>query len=492
MKKRSRVEQELRKAQLELARMHLRQFEAAKVSRRTENWTPSTIGGTNSELRQALSILQRRHQDLVNNNVWASRAVDVIVQNWIGDGIMASPIGATKRYGQMWNDWADSTECDFFGRTDFYGLQALWSRLTAVRGSALIRLRVEESMAERGLVPLQLQVIDPLDLDTSRDDGQTIYGGKRFDTEGRVISYFLRQGPPGMGQTSLRRLESQEVPASEVIHTFRDYFPGQYTGIPWGAPLLLRLRDLDDYEDAERLKQKLAACFVAFVEEAEVPDLAPTSFELADSLEPGAVEVLPPGRKMSFAQPPQPTGVEGYMKMQLHAIAMGYGISYEALTGILSDVNYSSARMGWLEFHRSVATWRGMTMCQALRPIAVSFAFLSKSLGLGRVTPRMVWTPPRREMIDPTQEVPALRDAVRAGFMSLSDVQRSLGYVPEELMAELQDDLAKARAAGLVVTCDPGQDPERITAQATMLSAQRPPSGGNGRGVPLSHVIQQS
>ena len=58
-------------------------------------------------------------------------------------------------------------------------------------------------------------------------------------------------------------------------------------------------------------------------------------------------------------------------------------------------------------------------------------------------------------MINPSEEIPALIDAIRAGLLSLSEVQRSLGYVPDQILAELSKDLKKARDEyGLVLTVD--------------------------------------
>lgn len=43
---------------------------------------------------------------------------------------------------------------------------------------------------------------------------------------------------------------------------------------------------------------------------------------------------------------------EAFIKQQLRAISVGLGITYEQLTGDLSGVNYSSIRVGLLEFRR--------------------------------------------------------------------------------------------------------------------------------------------
>ena len=70
-------------------------------------------------------------------------------------------------------------------------------------------------------------------------------------------------------------------------------------------------------------------------------------------------------------------------------------------------------------------------------------------------------------MIDPTREIPALIAAVRAGIMSLSEVQRSFGYVPEEIIAELAADMQRAKDAGLTLSVDPGLVSDSGVAQAT-------------------------
>jgi hypothetical protein len=45
---------------------------------------------------------------------------------------------------------------------------------------------------------------------------------------------------------------SQRVPARDVLHIYRKRRPGQLRDVSWLAPILLRLRDLGDYEAACR------------------------------------------------------------------------------------------------------------------------------------------------------------------------------------------------------------------------------------------------
>jgi lambda family phage portal protein len=449
---RDQLELALKDAQKQLAVTHLRAFESAKESRRTENWYTRN-GGPNADIRTAWRLLTRRHQDLVDSNPWANRAVRVITNNWVGDGIIGSPQGGSRRYADAWNEWADSVECDFNGKLNWYGLQALIARTTAVRGSCLIRRRFDLSMQDRGLVGLQLQVLEPDFLDFSKDDGSRIKFGQQYDRDGRLEGYWIRQTHPGETEWNGVRISSEFVPASEIIHTYEVNRPGQAIGVPFGSAVLLHLRDIEDITQAMLLKTKIAACFTAFVYSNEPSDLATTT-ALTETLEPGAIEILPDGKQITFSQPPQSPDYVTHQKHHLHAVAAGYGLTFEALTGILSDVNFSSARMGWLEFHRQIATWRWNLMIpQVLDPVHRWFNDVARVAQI-RGPRRMIWTPPRRELVDPAKEIGALIEGVKAGFFSLSEIQRSLGYIPAEVMDELGQDIAGARQKGLVLSVD--------------------------------------
>ena len=449
---RGQLELALKEAQKQLAVSHLRAFESAKESRRTENWYTRN-GGPNADIRTAWRLLTRRHQDLVDSNPWANRAVRVITNNWVGDGIIGSPKGGSRRYTDAWNDWADSVECDWDGKLNWYGLQALIARTTAVRGSCLIRRRMDERMADQGLVGLRLQVLEPDFLDFGKDDGSRIKFGQQYGLDGRLEGYWIRQTHPGETEWNGVKISSEFVPASEIIHTYEVNRPNQSIGVPFGSAVLLHLRDIDDIAQAMLLKAKIAACFTAFVYSNEAPDSA-TAIALTETLEPGAIEILPDGKQITFANPPVAPDYVEHQKHHLHAVAAGYGITFESLTGILSDVNFSSARMGWIEFHRNVSAWRwNITIPQVLDPVHRWFN-QAASVAQIRGPRRMIWTPPRRELIDPAKEIKALIEAVQAGFMSLSEVQRSLGYIPAEVMSELEGDLKDARAKGLTLGVD--------------------------------------
>jgi lambda family phage portal protein len=433
----------------------LRSFEGSKLGRRTDNWLAYSRG-PNADLSFDLSRIIARSQDLVDSDPWAYKASCVVTNNWVGDGIIGAPVGASKRFADSWREWAEGTDCDWFGQHNFYGLQSLVARTVAVRGSCLIRRRLYEGNVAKGLNPLQLMVIEPDYLDRSKDDGANIRFGKEYDPEtGKLKGYWIRRSHPGeyaWNQASV--ILSDFVDASEVCHVYDVRRPNQATGVPWGVSAILKLRDVSDRDAAQLMKDKLAACFMAFVTDAD-GDGTLDGNSIIDTLEPGLIEPLPPGKSVTFAEPPTAGDYVQTQKYHLLSIAQAYEITYESLTGDLGNVNFSSGRMGWMEMRRAVARWRwGIMIPQFLNPVARWFSDSAAVVGTGRVTSRFEWTPPVTWLVDPAREIPAYIKAVQAGFMSLSEIQRMLGYVPELVIKELGMDLEAARAIGLKLSTD--------------------------------------
>ena len=481
-----------RKAQeREIARRVLGEFEAAKETRRTSGWWSSN-SGPNSDLRQAWYWLAKRHQDLVDNDAYASRAVGVIVNNWIGDGIMSTPQGATRRYNQAWKRWADSPESDFYGIHDWYGNQAVGARTTAVRGAVLVRKRVAPELFDRyGMVPLQVQMMEPDWLDFNKDNGIDILFGQQFDSAGRLEGYWIRNRHPGeMILGTGIQVQSTFVPKEEISLHFDSRRAGQRMGLPFGTAAILTLRDMGDIRAAQQMKDKISACFFGVVTDLDGEnDPSKTGIEF-DTIEPGAVEHLPPGRNFQAFSPPSSGDFVSTHREYAHAVAAAYEITYESLTGDLSNVNYSSFRGGWLEFSRRIAYLRGkVSVPGMLSPVCRWHDELAAMVGLLKGPMDWTHTPPRREMIDPTREIPALIGAVRAGIMSLSEVQRAFGYVPEEVIAELAADMERAKKAGLILSVDAGLVSDAGVTQARpagsgFVSSAPDPSADPADGAP--------
>ena len=354
-------------------------------------------------------------------------------------------------------------------------------RTVVESGECLIRRRVA---VDNATVPLRLQVLEPDFLDAGKDGTLTdgsgyIRQGIQFDYEGRRVGYWLFTHHPGDSHIetigSLGR--SNFVAADQILHVYRHERPGQNRGTPWASSVIIRLRDFDDYSDAQLLKQKISACFTGFIVEPESPD-AGVGGELLESLEPGALEILPPGKDIRFANPPSTAEFDKFSRAILLQIAAGYGITYEALTSDLSQTNFSSARLGWLEFQRNIEAWRWqMLIPQFLTPTWSWWSNAAEIAGaaVGDIT--VDWTPPRRELIDPSKEIEATIAAIRGGLLSLPEAVRQFGYDPDELLAEIADSNQKLDDLGITLDSDPRSTNIDGTTQQTDAAA--PSAGGD-------------
>ncbi|HYN39672.1 MAG TPA: phage portal protein [Rhodospirillales bacterium] len=447
--------------------MLTRSYEGARTGRRTEGWT---VAGTsaNAEIDGALPRLRDRTRDLVRNNPYAAKAVQAVVSNLVGTGILprarSGDAGVNEQADRLWTRFAEG--CDADGLTDFSGLQALIVRAMVESGECLLRFR-ERRIADGLAVPLQLQLLEPDHLDTSKTGdlpgGGFVVQGVEFDALGRRRAYWLFPVHPGeVAMFRRASLTSQPVPAASVLHLFDRLRPGQVRGVPWFAPVILKLRDLDEYDDAELVRKKIEACFAAFVTGADDEETLGSASSDADgrrveSFEPGMIEYLAPGKDVKFATPSHAGGYGEYMRVQLHAIAAGVGLTYELLTGDLSQVNYSSIRAGLLEFRRRMEALQWQLLVPGLcRPAWQRFVNMAQAVGL---LPEGVieaeWTAPRFEAVDPLKDIQADILAVRGGLMTLKEAIARQGYDPAHVLAEIGATNTELDALGIVLDTDP-------------------------------------
>jgi lambda family phage portal protein len=420
---------------------------------------------------------------MVRRNPWATNALDAFVGNCIGTGIKPQamhPDAAVREQVQaLWLRWTD--DADASGLTDFYGLQALACRSVMEAGECLVRLRPR--LPKDGLsVPLQLQVLEAEHLPTSLSQvlatGNYIRAGIEFNGIGKRVAYHLYREHPGDALNPFLSADPMRVGADYVLHLFRPLRPGQLRGQPWLTQVLIKLYELDQYDDAELVRKKTAAMFAGFVtknapQDSLLPEVNADANGVAEtSLEPGTLQVLLPGEDVKFSSPADVGSTyETFMRVQLRSIAAGMGITYEQLTGDLTGVNYSSIRAGLLEFRRRCEAFQHQVIVfQMCRPIWR--AWIDAAVGSGALpttkdlTPYydVKWIPPGFAWVDPLKDIKAQIMAVRAGFKSRAEVVSEQGYDAEDIDREIAADNARADDLGLAYDSDPRKESNDASA----------------------------
>lgn len=458
-----------------------RNYEAAAPGRRTSGWS-KTIADANAVNGPALVSLRAHARDLARNNAWATNGLRVLARNVVGWGLMPKAADTDEagrlRLGALWRAWAGKTECDADGLQTFYGIQRQVIRTVALSGECLVRRR-RRRVADGLTVPLQLQVLEPDYIDTTKDGLPGIAGGKivqgvEFDAIGRRVAYWLFDEHPGSRYVA--GAVSRRVSASELLHVFDVTRPGQVRGVSWFAPAIVNLKDFDEYEDATIMRQKIAALFAAFVTDPNgsadtlgQPDATDSQVE---GFEPGMIKYLAPGETVEFATPPL-VGNDGFSERTLRRVAAALGVTYEDLTGDYSQVNFSSARMGRLSHWGNVYDWQwNMIVPRLCDPVWAWFMEAAILSGMADVDPGAEWTAPPMPMIDPDKEGLAYTRRVRSGAMTFSEMIREQGRDPDTHLAEYSEDQKKLDALGIWLD----SDVRRVSAAG--LTQERAGAGG--------------
>lgn len=463
-------------------------YEAASVGRRTQNWNRSMGDANTVNDYASLARLREIARDLVRNNPYAESALATIGDHTVGWGILAKPMRKNDALADLWKQWAETTACDADGRHDFYGLQKMVMAAVVESGEVLVRRRVRRP--SDGLpIPLQLQVLEADMLDASRTmmlpNGGQIVQGVEFDAIGNRVAYWLFPRHPGAILQPFGMLfpASRPVPASEILHIFKGKRPGQVRGPSWFAPVIVRLKEFDEYEDATLMKQKIAACLAIITTDVDgtAPGLGTTDDSTTpglDGLEPGGVLNLPPGRSVEVVRPPNVQDYGPYCNVTLRSIAAGLGVTYEDLTGDYTGLPFSAARMSRLRHWARVEDWRWRMLipqfCDQAWAWAMQLAFLNGSIDDPSAAAR--WTPPPMPMLDPDREGTAYQRLVRNGFETFSEVARERGYDPDELLAEIAADNKKMDDLG--ITLD--SDPRKMTQAGQVQGAAKAPAADGG------------
>lgn len=442
----------LRRATARGALKALAHYNAASVSRRSPTVRP--VSGDADAISQGVRRrIMYSARDVVRNNATARRAVQVLVNNIVGTGIEPKLISDDASLAEAWKIRAaqlNSLAFDVQGASTLAGIQRLAVEAMITDGEALILWPDDD----RGRGQCQVRVLEPEYLVDSLNGlaaiaGHVIYDGIEYDAAGRVVAYHLYdEHPDSAVWLSPRRADGySRVDAARVIHLYRIDRPGQRRGVSWFASVLDDLVALSDNDEAQMMRQKIAACMAVFWRSEKSPENA----GIPKTLSPGLIQQIGADDEVSFANPPDVTGYDDFARIHLRRIAAGLGITYESLTGDLSSVNFSSARIGRIEMSQNIeAVQWTLVMPRLCAPLArwiLQGWALAEPLRLGALrTARLDWTPPLPVIADPKMETQVAINRIEAGLSSRPAEIRKLGYEPSEIDAEISADTEMRRS----------------------------------------------
>ena len=425
-----------------------RSFDAASGGDRWPRWAAQWAPAR--QQLQARHALASRSNYLISNSPSAASIADVWTTSVVDDSPSVRSNHPNEAIRNALEDgWRRFYEsCDQEGVADLGGMLSGLTRSMVSSGDGLINF-VTTQRAE-----LRLRMLSPEMLDPSRtrelENMDRIISGVEFSADGRRIAYHIFPQQPDLIVNML--WAPIRVAAEDIIHIFRQDTPGQVRGVSWLTPVLTKLLELDRLEDALLARANVAALFGGFISDPEGTSgfgdgkIDPQQL----SLEPGVMRVLPASATVTFPSMPDAADMPDVLRHLLRSIASGVGLPFELLSGDLSQVNYSSAKLGLESFKRRVTAIRSSILtARVLNPIWQRFVTLE--ILSGRIyaadfernpDPYFAMTAmwPGFAPLDPYREAEADVTLMQNGLRSRAEIIASRGRDVADVDAEIAAD----------------------------------------------------
>lgn len=445
-------------------------YDAGRSDKKSlQRYNPRTDSALTS-LHPGLETIRSRSRDQARNNPLASGAVSTTVTSTIGSGLTCQPqvdqeaLGLSDEQADAWERqalrtwelWSETTECDIEDELVFGQLQELAFRSVLESGD-ILRLRRflwddEDGRPRRGGAfgtKIQLVEADRVSNPDHMQDTTKIAGGVEVDDDGRVIRYWVQTTHPGdtlffrsandWSPVPARSAQTDQRLAQLMFHKRR---PGQRRGVPYLAPVIESLKQLERYSEAELMAAVVSAMFTVFVK-TEEPNESPLqgvidADETPDAdkggdlfLGNGLVVDLGENEDIEVADPGRPNAeFDPFVRSILQQVGVALELPFEILIKHFRS-SYSASRGALLEawkFFRARRTWLVRSLCQPVYEDVISEAvargllqapgFFEDPL-IRRAWLGTVWMGDAMPQIDPLREAKASKTKIDIGTSTI-------------------------------------------------------------------------
>ncbi len=316
---------------------------------------------------------------------------------------------------------------------------------------------------EDGLVvPLQLQMLPsemlPLNRNEVAPSGNVIRQGIEFDQIGRRVAYhFLRRHPGDMTDPGLAG-EVVRIPASEIVHVIDPVDAGQLRGVSRFAASIVKLFLLDQYDDAELDRKKVAAMHALFIttpaptEPLDAVEGRDDNDERTIDLQPGQITMLEPGEEVQTSDPAdsgRPTSRSNTAR------CCKFRPRYVCSRMLKATTRSRLALLDSAAGSRPTARGDGLAAVPAVWARWMDTAVLAGALDLPDYDQRRreylacAWLPPKWDWVDPLKDARAEIEQIDAGLKSRTQALAERGYDAEQVDAEIAADKERERMLDL-------------------------------------------
>ena len=380
-------------------------YDAGKSDKKALQRYNPRVRSARGDVNPGLDKMRARSRDQVRNNPLAAGALNTTVTSTVGAGLTCQPhidqdvLGLSdeqadaweKQALRWWNLWSETTECDIESELTFGQLQSLAFRAVLESGDVLrIRRFLWDPATTRPRrgdafgTKLQLVEADRVSNPEYKPDTERVSGGVEIDADGRPISYWVQTAHPGdtLGFRPLskwnpvptRDPKTGQRLAQLLFHKQR---PGQRRGVPYLAPVIQALKQLERYSESELMAAVISSMFTVFVKSELGADASPLmGIEDADATPAAAGDVflgnglvvdLAPGEDVETANPGRPNAAfDPFVMAILRQVGVALELPFEILIKHFQS-SYSASRGALLEawkFFVRQRRWLVNRLCQ--------------------------------------------------------------------------------------------------------------------------------
>ena len=463
-----------------------RSYQAAMFDRLVADWV-SSGASADAEIKASLTAMRNRSRQLARDDDYYSNILRLFEVNVVGKGMEFQCQIRNQRGGDLntaandkieteWYRWAKASSCDAAGKLTFAEIQKIGVRATVQDGDIFIR-KIKQAFG-KSKVQASLELIEADLCDENYNEilpnGNIVKMGVEFSANGwgRPLAYhFFTRHPGENGPYAYAGDRNRiRIPAEEIIHLFDPKRAKQTRGVPRLASSMMPLHHIKGYREAEVIAARASSALMGFIETSdELQGDDVQDGQRVTEFEPGVFKQMRPGEKVNVPQINRPGNqFQPFMEVLLRGVSAGAGISYECTSKDYSKSTYSSARQALLEDrdnYRVMQTWLIEKLNQPVFEFWLEQAVMSRVISLPRYfqEPELYhesirWMPRGWNWIDPSKEVKANSDAVRAGFLTQSDVVAQMGGDFEELVLARDREVKLAKKFDLKFDSDPASD----------------------------------
>jgi len=460
-------------------KMKKRNYGGARGGRLFGDFVGSSFSA-DSELRYNLEVLRNRSRELVRDNEFAKRYINLIKTNVVGDKGFHLQVKARNDDGSLdragnaiienaWKSWGRLGNPTVDGRMSWLDCQKYAIEALARDGEVFIKKLSGKRYKDN--YSLQLVEADLIDEKKNEvlENGNQVRMGVELDTFHKPVAYYVLTSHPGdrhynktQGQKHIR------VPATEMIHIFMPTRTHMTRGEPFMVSVISTLKMLGAYREAEIIAARIGASKMGMLttpnsDDFMGDDLHDAHMPLID-VEPGTFHQLPAGYDIKMFDPDHPnTGFAEFESAMLRGVASGLNVSYAALSSDLSSVNYSSIRQGALDERDG---YRSLQEFMVQHFAEVIFKdWLSSAMDFGTIP-----IPSNKfdkffdntsfrgrgwNWIDPLKEINAAVVGLQNGILSHQDVAAHYGRDVEETFSQINRDKEMAKQFDLSMAFEP-------------------------------------